>query len=57
MVLHDATDEAALRDVLRIITKLGASAAAGIAGRKMRQLGIRRFPPDRGPRRVRIRSG
>jgi DNA-binding CsgD family transcriptional regulator len=45
---HDATDETALREALRICTDLGASATARITRQRMRQLGIRSIPA--GPR-------
>jgi len=48
MALHDATEETALREALRIFTDLGAAAAARITRQKMRQLGIRSVPA--GPR-------
>ncbi len=48
LALHDATDETALREALRICTDLGASATARITRQRMRQLGIRSIPA--GPR-------
>ena len=48
LALHDADDEAALREALTIFTGLGAPAAAQITRRKMRRLGIRSIPA--GPR-------
>ena len=48
LALHDAGDEAALRQALQIFTGLGAPAAAQLTRHKMRQLGIRSIPA--GPR-------
>jgi DNA-binding CsgD family transcriptional regulator/tetratricopeptide (TPR) repeat protein len=48
LALHDATDETALREALRIFNDLGASAAARITRQKMRLLGFRSIPA--GPR-------
>lgn len=48
LALHDAPQEAALREALKIFTDLGASAAAQITRQKMRLLGIRSIPT--GPR-------
>jgi len=48
LALHDAGDEAALREALRLFTGLGAAAAAQLTRHKMRQLGIRAIPA--GPR-------
>jgi len=48
LALHDATDETALREALRIFSDLGASAAARITRQKMRVLGVRSIPA--GPR-------
>ena len=48
LALHDASDEAALRQALKIFTSLGAAAAAQLTRHKMRQLGIRAIPA--GPR-------
>jgi DNA-binding CsgD family transcriptional regulator/tetratricopeptide (TPR) repeat protein len=48
LALHDATDETALREALKIFTGLGASAAVQITRQKMRRLGIRSIPA--GPR-------
>ena len=48
LALHDANEEAAQRQALKIFTGLGASAAAQITRQKMRQLGIRSVPA--GPR-------
>jgi DNA-binding CsgD family transcriptional regulator/tetratricopeptide (TPR) repeat protein len=48
LALHDADDEAALRQALTIFTGLGAPAAAQLTRRKMRRLGIRSIPA--GPR-------
>jgi len=41
LALHDASEEAALRQALQIFTGLGAPAAAQLTRHKMRQLGIR----------------
>jgi DNA-binding CsgD family transcriptional regulator len=49
LALHDAPDEAALRDALKIFTGLGALAAAQITRHKMRHLGIRSIPRDPRP--------
>jgi DNA-binding CsgD family transcriptional regulator len=46
--LHDAPEEAALREALKIFTGLGAPAAAQLTRQKMRLLGIRSIPA--GPR-------
>jgi DNA-binding CsgD family transcriptional regulator len=48
LALHDASDEAALRQALTIFTGLGAAAAAQLTRHKMRALGIRSIPA--GPR-------
>jgi DNA-binding CsgD family transcriptional regulator/tetratricopeptide (TPR) repeat protein len=48
LALYDAPDEAALRDALKIVTGLGASATAQITRQKMRLLGMRSIPA--GPR-------
>ena len=48
LALHDAGDEAALRQALTIFTGLGAPAAAQLTRRKMRRIGIRSIPA--GPR-------
>ena len=48
LALHDASDEALLRQALKIFTGLGAPAAAQLTRRKMRALGIRSIPA--GPR-------
>ena len=48
LALLDASDEPALREALDIFLGLGALAAAAVARRKMRQLGIRSLPA--GPR-------
>jgi DNA-binding CsgD family transcriptional regulator/tetratricopeptide (TPR) repeat protein len=48
LALHDATDEAALREAVRIFTQLGASPAVQLTRQKMRRLGIRSIPA--GPR-------
>jgi DNA-binding CsgD family transcriptional regulator/tetratricopeptide (TPR) repeat protein len=48
LALHDASDEAALRQALELFTGLGAMAAAQLTRRKMRALGIRSIPA--GPR-------
>ena len=48
LALHDAADEAALRQALTIFTGLGASATVQLTRYKMRQLGIRSIPA--GPR-------
>jgi len=48
LALHDASEEAALRQALKILTGLGAPAAAQLTRHKMRQLGIRSIPA--GPR-------
>jgi DNA-binding CsgD family transcriptional regulator len=48
LALHDASDEAALREALKLLTGLGAPAAAQLTRRKMRALGIRSIPA--GPR-------
>jgi DNA-binding CsgD family transcriptional regulator/tetratricopeptide (TPR) repeat protein len=48
LALHDASDEAALRQALKIFTGLGAPAAAQLTRHKMRALGIRSIPA--GPR-------
>jgi DNA-binding CsgD family transcriptional regulator len=48
MVRYDSTQEAALREALKIFTGLGASAAAQLTRQKMRALGIRSIPA--GPR-------
>ena len=48
LALHDTSQEAALREALKIFTGLCALAAAQITRRKMRQLGIRSIPV--GPR-------
>jgi DNA-binding NarL/FixJ family response regulator len=41
LALHDASDEAALRQALELFTGLGAPAAAQLTRHKMRALGIR----------------
>jgi DNA-binding CsgD family transcriptional regulator/tetratricopeptide (TPR) repeat protein len=48
LALHDADEEAALRQALEIFTRLGALTAAQLTRRKMRGLGIRSIPV--GPR-------
>ena len=48
LALHDAGHEAALRGSLKILTSLGAPAAAQLTRHKMRTLGIRSIPA--GPR-------
>ena len=48
LALHDATDEAALRQALDLFTGLGAPAAAQLTRHKMRALGLRSIPA--GPR-------
>jgi DNA-binding CsgD family transcriptional regulator/tetratricopeptide (TPR) repeat protein len=48
LVLYDASDEAALREALKIFTGLGASATAQVTRQKMRLLGMRSIPA--GPR-------
>jgi len=48
LALHDASDEAALRQALEIFTSLGAAAAAQLTRHTMRVLGIRSIPA--GPR-------
>jgi len=48
LALHDAGDEAALRQALELFTDLGAAAAAQLTRHKMRTLGIRSIPA--GPR-------
>jgi DNA-binding NarL/FixJ family response regulator len=48
LALHDASDEAALRQALELFTGLGAPAAAQLTRHKMRALGIRSIPA--GPR-------
>jgi len=48
LALHDAGEEAALRQALEIVTGLRAPAAAQLTRRTMRQLGIRSIPA--GPR-------
>jgi DNA-binding CsgD family transcriptional regulator/tetratricopeptide (TPR) repeat protein len=48
LALHDASDQAALRQALEIFTGLGAAAAAQLTRHKMRALGIRSIPA--GPR-------
>jgi DNA-binding CsgD family transcriptional regulator len=48
LALHDAGDEAALRQALQAFTDLGAAAAAQLTRHKMRRLGIRSIPA--GPR-------
>jgi DNA-binding CsgD family transcriptional regulator/tetratricopeptide (TPR) repeat protein len=48
LALHDASEEAALRQALQIFTGLGAPAAAQLTRHKMRQLGFRSIPA--GPR-------
>jgi DNA-binding CsgD family transcriptional regulator/tetratricopeptide (TPR) repeat protein len=48
LALHDATEETALRQALKIFTRLGALAAAQLTRHKMRALGIRSIPA--GPR-------
>jgi DNA-binding CsgD family transcriptional regulator/tetratricopeptide (TPR) repeat protein len=48
LALHDAGDEASLRQALEIFTSLGAAAAAQLNRHTMRQLGIRSIPA--GPR-------
>ena len=48
LALHDAREEAALREALKLFTGLGASAAAQLTRHTMRALGIRAVPA--GPR-------
>jgi DNA-binding CsgD family transcriptional regulator len=48
LTLHDAGDEAALRQALTIFTGLGAPAAGQLIRHKMRRLGVRSIPA--GPR-------
>ena len=48
LALHDASDEAALRQALQAFTDLGAAAAAQLTRHKMRALGIGAIPA--GPR-------
>jgi DNA-binding CsgD family transcriptional regulator len=48
LALHDASDEDALRQALKIFARLGAPAAAQLTRHKMRRLGIRSIPA--GPR-------
>jgi DNA-binding CsgD family transcriptional regulator/tetratricopeptide (TPR) repeat protein len=48
LALHDASDEAALRQALELFTGLGATAAAQLTRHKMRALGLRSIPA--GPR-------
>jgi DNA-binding CsgD family transcriptional regulator/tetratricopeptide (TPR) repeat protein len=48
LALHDSNEEMALRQALKIFTRLGAPAAAQLTRRKMRALGIRSIPA--GPR-------
>jgi DNA-binding CsgD family transcriptional regulator/tetratricopeptide (TPR) repeat protein len=48
LALHDAADETALREAVKIFTGLGASPAAQLTRQKMRRLGIRSIPA--GPR-------
>jgi DNA-binding CsgD family transcriptional regulator len=48
LALHDAGDEAALRQALKLFAGLGAPAAAQLTRHKMRALGIRSIPA--GPR-------
>ena len=48
LALHDANEEAPLRQALKLLTKFGAAAAAQLTRHKMRQLGIRAIPA--GPR-------
>jgi DNA-binding CsgD family transcriptional regulator len=48
LALHDASEEAALRQALKIFTGLGAPAAAQLTRHKMRRLGVRSIPA--GPR-------
>ena len=48
LAMYDASDEAALREAVKVFTGLGASAAARITRQKMRRLGIRSIPA--GPR-------
>jgi DNA-binding CsgD family transcriptional regulator/tetratricopeptide (TPR) repeat protein len=48
LALHDASEEAALREALQIFTGLGAPAAAQLTRHTMRQLGFRSIPA--GPR-------
>ena len=48
LALHDAGDEAALRQALKIFTGLGATATAQLTRQRMRALGIRSIPA--GPR-------
>jgi DNA-binding CsgD family transcriptional regulator len=50
LALHDASDEAAQRQALELLTGLGAPAAAQLTRRKIRTLGIRSIPA--GPRTV-----
>ena len=45
-----SSDEAALREALRVLDDLGAKAAAAAARRRMREVGVRAIP--RGPRRT-----
>jgi DNA-binding CsgD family transcriptional regulator/tetratricopeptide (TPR) repeat protein len=48
LALHDAANETALREAVKILTGLGASPAAQLTRQKMRRLGIRSIPA--GPR-------
>jgi DNA-binding CsgD family transcriptional regulator/tetratricopeptide (TPR) repeat protein len=48
LALHDSNEETALRQALKILTRLGAPAAAQLTRHKMRALGIRSIPA--GPR-------
>jgi DNA-binding CsgD family transcriptional regulator/tetratricopeptide (TPR) repeat protein len=48
LALHDSGQETSLRQALKILTSLGAPAAAQLIRHKMRQLGIRSIPA--GPR-------
>ena len=48
LALHDAGNEAALRQALKIFTGLGATATAQLTRQRMRALGIRSIPA--GPR-------
>ena len=48
LALHDSNEETALRQALKIFTRLGAPAAAQLTRHKMRALGIRSIPA--GPR-------
>jgi DNA-binding CsgD family transcriptional regulator/tetratricopeptide (TPR) repeat protein len=48
LALHDSSEETALRQALKILTRLGAPAAAQLTRQKMRALGIRSIPA--GPR-------